>query len=61
MCWGFKRIHRNVDNKYFQKSKNSENKIMIWGIHYFIAKIKRKFMSSQEAALIQIRLYRLLT
>ena len=43
ICLGFKRIHRNVDNKYFKKSKNSEkNKIMIWGIHYFITKLKTK-------------------
>ena len=43
VCLGFKRIHRNVDKKYFFKSKNSEkNKIMIWGIHYFITKIKTK-------------------
>ena len=29
--------------KYFFKSKNCEkNKIMIWGIHYFITKLKTK-------------------
>ena len=43
VCLGFKRIHRNVDKKYFLKTKNSEkNKIMIWGIHYFITKLKTK-------------------
>ena len=43
VCLGFKRIHRNVDKKYFKKSKNSEkNKIMICGIHYFITKLKTK-------------------
>ena len=32
---GFNWIHRNVDKKYFFKSKKSEkNKIMIWGIQY---------------------------
>ena len=35
VCLGFKRIHKNVDRKYFNKSENSEkNKIMIWGIHF---------------------------
>ena len=43
VCLGFKRLHRNVDKKYFFKSKKSEkNKIMIWGIHYFITKLKTK-------------------
>ena len=43
VCLGFKRFHRNVNIKYFKKSKNSEkNKIMIWGIHYFITKLKTK-------------------
>ena len=42
-CLGFKRFYRNVDIKYFKKSKNSEkNKIMIWGIHFFITKRKTK-------------------
>ena len=40
---GFKRFRRNVDKKYFLKSKNPEkNKIMILGIHYFITKLKTK-------------------
>ena len=43
VCLGFKRIHWNFDKKYFFKSKNSEkNKIMIWGIHYFITELKTK-------------------
>ena len=43
LCLGFKRIHRNVDKKYFKKSKNSEkNKIMIREIHYFITRLKTK-------------------
>ena len=37
VCLGFKRIHRNVDKKYLKKSK-----IMIWGIDYFITKLKTK-------------------
>ena len=41
VCLGFKRGRRNVDNKSFFKSKNTEkNKIMIWGIHYSITKLK---------------------
>ena len=36
VCLGFKRIHRNVNKKYFFKSK----KIIIWGKHYFITKLK---------------------
>ena len=40
--------------KYF---KNLKNKIMIWGIHYFITKQKRKLMSSKGAALIFKKLY----
>ena len=52
VCLGFKRFHGNVDIKYFLQSRNSEkNKIMIWGIHYFITKLKKKLMSSQGAAL----------
>ena len=43
VCLSFKLFHKNVDKKYFFKSKNSEkNKIMIWGIHYFITKLKTK-------------------
>ena len=43
VCLGFKRFHKNIDIKYFFKFKNSEkNKIMIWGIHYFITKLKTK-------------------
>ena len=39
VCLGFKRFHGNIN----KKSKNSEkNKIMIWGIHYFITKLKTK-------------------
>ena len=38
ICLGFKHFHRNVDIKYFEKSK--KKKIMIWGIHYFITKLK---------------------
>ena len=35
--------YTTVDKKYFKKSKNSEkNEIMIWGIHYFITKLKTK-------------------
>ena len=49
--WVFQLYHRNVDKKYLKKSKNFEkNRIMIWGIHYFITK-KRKLMSSQGATL----------
>ena len=43
VCLGFRRIHRNVNKNYFFISKNSvKNKIMIWGIHYFITVIKTK-------------------
>ena len=43
ICLDFKRIHKNVDKRYFFKSKNFEkNKILIWGIHYFITKLKTK-------------------
>ena len=43
VCLGFKRFHRNINKKYFEKSKNSEkNKIMILGIHYFTTKLKTK-------------------
>ena len=43
VCLGFKRFHKNIDKKYFFKSKNSQkNRIMIWGIHYFITKLKTK-------------------
>ena len=41
--WVLSSLIRNVDIKYFKKSKNSEkHKIMIWVIHYFITKIKTK-------------------
>ena len=41
MCLGFKRIHLNVDKKYFKKSTNCEKKDDL-GIHYFITKLKTK-------------------
>ena len=45
VCLGFERIDRNVDKKYFQKSKNSEkNKSMILGIDYVITKLKTKIV-----------------
>ena len=43
VCLGFLLIRKNVDKKYYFKSKNSEiNKIMIGGRHYFIIKVKTK-------------------
>ena len=51
VCLVYKRIHRNVDKNIFLHLKTQTDKIMIWGIHYFIKK-KRKLMSSQGAALI---------
>ena len=50
---GFRWIHRNVDNKSFSKSKNSEeNKTMICGLHYFNTRFKKtKLMSSHRVTL----------
>ena len=43
ICLGVRRIHKTVDEKYLNKSKNSdENKIMICGIHYSITKFKNE-------------------
>ena len=42
VCSGFSWTLINVDNKYLKKSKNSEQKNIICGIHYFITKLKKK-------------------
>ena len=44
---GFKRFHRNIKKKYFEKSENSEkNKIMIWGIHSLVLPVSLSLLQT---------------